>query len=813
MLITVENYRGCPVGGKAERLFELTEQGYPVPPFFCTDGTDETEDILAYIRENFSQTALFSVRSSASVEDGGAVSFAGQFSTFLNIPACKVPEKIQKVLAFSDNPNLRAYCRKQNVDMEKVRMTVIVQEMVAAERSGILFSANPQGLLNETVIVVGEGLGDKVVEDRTAVTTYYINVSDGNYYYTQAKVRETPLLTENERLELIRLSGQAEQSFGCHCDIEFAIAQGQLFLLQLRPITTLPGKGEGECVVLDNSNIVESYPGITLPLTQSFVREVYYKVFRSLLLRLTADRRVVDGMQDILQNMVDVANGRVYYRISNWYDVILLLPFRKKIIPVWQEMLGVSDRTVTSHNRAKAGFPVRSRVFFSFLYLLAATPKKMRALEKYFGTVLEKFRGLDLERTDNAGLLGYYRELEKQVTDKWDITLANDMYAFLFTALLKARLRKKGAAEYEPAANRYISRIADIESMKPVRALAALAKRAKNEGRLEELAALQSNEEAAAYFKRTDKDCQSSCFHGHEEESISFEQAMLRYIEQYGDRNLEELKLESKTFRTDPLLLVKKVLQYAGEEAEASGQQGQEKDEIPAGGLTGWLAKQAALGIRNRETSRMNRGRLYGMMRLLMLRIGENLEREGCLEKREDVFWLYLEELEAAPGDGKEGQEQSSLRELIERRKAEYAFYESLPAYGRLVFAGKVWNKTPGAVCGREKALAESGTAFRGLACSFGTAEGEVLIVEKPSLELDTRDKVLVTKMTDPGWVFLIADAKAVVTEKGSLLSHTAIVARELGKPAVVGVPHITERLKNGQRVRVDGDSGEVVAL
>ena len=105
------------------------------------------------------------------------------------------------------------------------------------------------------------------------------------------------------------------------------------------------------------------------------------------------------------------------------------------------------------------------------------------------------------------------------------------------------------------------------------------------------------------------------------------------------------------------------------------------------------------------------------------------------------------------------------------------------------------------------------GDSFMGTPCSQGWAEGEVLLVADPSEEIHTEGKILVTKMTDPGWVFLIAGAKGVVAEKGSLLSHTAIISRELGKPAVVGVDNITKILKSGDRVRIDGGSGEISIL
>ena len=783
MIITGENYKDYIVGGKAQRLFQLREQGYPVTAFFCTGGQESEEENRAYLQKHFSKVSAFSVRSSASVEDGSQISFAGQFETFLGVKPGEVAEYIAKVAGERKDESLIAYCREQNMDPDEVHMTVIVQEMINADKSGVVFTSNPQGLLNEMVVVAGKGTGENVVEDKVDVITYYYNVTDKISYYE--KQPDAPMLGNKELQELIELAESVRDIYGFPCDIEYAFEKGKLYLLQVRPITTLPS-GE-EPIVLDNSNIVESYPGITLPLTQSFIREVYYKVFKRVLLRLTGKEQAVEQIDDILRNMVDVANGRVYYRISNWYDVIMFLPFSGKIIPIWQEMLGVQNKQVTSHVKNKIGTGTRVRTFFSFMMLLFTSPGEMRKLDDYFRQILDYFHTLNIEDADNGQLIAYYKDLEQKVTDRWDITLVNDMYSFLFTALLKARLKAKKIPDYEVVTNRYISRIADIESMKPIRQLAALAKRAKDEGREQELLALRTNAEALEYIGRQD----------------AYAEALRDYIEEFGDRNLEELKLESKTFRTDPILLIQRIVQYAEENLEIAEK---EKEKDVAGGITGWLAGKAALGIKNREASRMNRSRLYGIMRLLMLRIGENLTRAGRLQVREDIFWLFFEEIEKATL-----QEPLPLQEIIERRKTEYQGYGALPAYSRLIFAGSVRNKTPGIVCENLPESEES--LFRGVACSGGVAEGEVLLVEHPTMQTDTVGKILVTKMTDPGWVFLIADAKAVVAEKGSLLSHTAIISRELGKPAVVSVRQITKLLKTGDFVRVDGDKGEITIL
>lgn len=806
MIITKNNYKEYQIGGKAQKLFQLMEQGYTVPFFFCVDDIEAAE-VATYIEKNFAGVPEFSVRSSASVEDGSQTSFAGQFTTYLHVPQGEVPAHVKKVMAYSEDKNLAAYCKKQGIASEQIKMTVIVQEMIDAERSGVIFTANPQGILNETVIVVGNGTGDNVVEDKTETTTYYYNVTDEQYYYENQA--DSPRLTEGEIQKLIEMSQAIQKYYGYPCDIEFAIKKDVIYLLQVRPITTL--KTEQETIVLDNSNIVESYPGITRPLTQSFIREVYYQVFKSLLLRLTGEKDTVEQIDDILQHMVDVANGRVYYRISNWYDVILFLPFHKKIIPIWQEMLGVQNKAVSSHVENQIGARTRLHTTGAFFSLLITNPKKMRELEQYFAEVLAYVETLDMEQADSKRCLEIYEDLKSRITSKWDITLANDMYSFLFTALLKARLKAKKVPNYEVVTNRYISQIADIESMKPIEEMLVLARRVKAEGKIEELSALQTNAAVWEYLK---KDLDTGVRNGNasqgnaEQEKVLVAAAsdllrkeILRYLETYGDRNLEELKLESKTFRTDPILLIERIVQYAKEDMQLPDR---ESLEVPKRGLTGWLAKKAALGIRNRETSRMNRSRLYGIMRQLMLQVGANLFEEKRLECPEDIFWLFYEEIEQAVTD-----ENMQLSELIEKRKGEYDRYEMLPAYSRLVFAGDVWNKTPSVIC--ENQLTRESGVFKGVACSGGVVEGEVLIVDRPTMDLDTRDKILVTKMTDPGWVFLIADAKAIVAEKGSLLSHTAIISRELGKPAVVGVGHITKLLQSGDYVRVDGDRGEVI--
>lgn len=795
MIIDSYNYEKLHIGTKAGNLFRLVEAGYQVPYFCCVNGMEgyTKEELESYLEQKFLNTQMFSVRSSSSVEDGTEFSFAGQFQTFLRVKREDVYDTVKKVLEISSNNKLKRYCQEHGQAKEQIQMTAMIQEMVEADYSGIFFTANPQGILNETVIVIGKGTGDNVVEDKAETTTYYYNTTDDVYYYEQEW--QAPILSKECLQKLLDMAYGIRELFEMECDIEFAIKEDKIYLLQVRPITTL--NKEVSPIILDNSNIVESYPGITLPLTQSFIKESYYKVFRRLLIRLTKDVKSVESMDGILHNMVDVANGRVYYRISNWYDVLLLLPFSSRIIPIWQEMMGVQNKTISYNKEKKISFRAKLKTTGSFFNLLFTNPQKMRWLNGYFTEILEHFEQLDIKYADNKTLLGYYKELEGMVTEQWDLTLVNDMYSFLFTGLLKGKLKKKYPTDYEIMTKQYISHIADIESLKPIRGLAALSKEAREEGQIEQLKLLQSNEEAEQYLQK----------------DISFCRQIKEYIYLYGDRNIEELKLESRTFRTDPLLLIQKIVQCEVEHMEAA----RKKETLSSPkGVAGFFARRAALGISNRECSRMNRSRLYGMMRTLMLRVGENMVQEGLLDNIRDIFWLFYEEIEELssihfPEKTIKEERKAILMKKLTERKLQYKKFETLPAYSRIIFSDHVFHKNP--VRMKEMEYEQGDGSYAGVACSGGIVEGEVFIVDTPSIQLDTKDKILVTKMTDPGWVFLIADAKGIVAEKGSLLSHTAIISRELKKTAVVGVANITKILKNGDIVRVDGENGSVTVL
>ena len=804
IIVDVTNYPLYNCGPKADNLFKLTTQGFNVPSFFCVNFSnlpaeaiieldDELKTLISdKIEENFQSTSRFSVRSSSMIEDGKSSSFAGQFATLLNVTRDNLYDSILKCLYSMNSSNVLDYAKERDIDITNASMSVIVQEMVDADVSGVVFTANPQGLLNEIVVVVGAGTGNNVVEDKVDVTTYYYNKTDGNYYYE--KQPESVLLDDAIFIKLINIS--REISGEEYIDLEFAISGDEIYILQTRPITTIESE---KLVILDNSNIVESYPGITSPLTYSFIHTAYTGVFRNVIQRVLKNRTQTEKYDPIFKEMIGTVNGRVYYKISNWYTLIKLLPFSKKTLPIWQDMMGVKIKDVNEKD-VTTGFWMTAKIYFNSLLEYLQVPKNMVKLQLEFNEINDYFTNFYNPDLNNNELKQLYYELTTSVLENWGITLLNDGYAFMFTGLLKSRFRKLKINNYEQVTNEYISGVTNIESMKPIRELVSIANVVIAENKRTTLAALTTDDEVLEYLK-TDG---------------VVEKMIANYINNYGDRAMEELKLESPTFRSSPILLIRRVLEYTSDEDKLASVTDSFSKSTPIETnnvigksnylerkLVSFLSKQAVKGINNREISRLNRSRLYGMARTIFTSIAKNFKNEGSINEVSDIFYLTIEEIFSFI-DGK----QIDLKEIISSRKHDYESYEKLPIYSRLIFANHEFDKKHKNINAVQ--ITPNRASIVGVPCSNGVAIGEVIIINNPNEVVDVKDKILVTKMTDPGWVFLLTMAKGIIAEKGSLLSHTAIISRELKIPSVVGVDNITNILKTGDYVKIDGNTGIV---
>ena len=766
---------------KARHLEILKEQGFPVPRFILVSENEEVD-------LSFSERDCFAVRSNFSSEDGGDHSFAGQFLTRLNVKREKVKEAVQEV--FSSYAGSLDYKEKANrgkaeyyLKQQGKAETVLIQEMLFPEKSGVLFTKNPKGILSEMVVVLGQGLGDKVVEDQENVLTYHYFPGECLYQEGQG----TGLgLEEDELKTLFSLGEEIEQLFQKPMDIEFAIEKGKIYILQARAITTLDMHLPAR--ILDNSNISESFPGICLPLSESFAGEMYSGIFTSLGRRFLGKR--VSSYEAVFQRMVGGFSGRMYYEISSWYDILRLLPFSGKIIPVWQGMLGVSNEEI-SFSKKKPGFFLKCRITLLFCYYFIVSQRKMQELDKFFQERYASYSKRVDEEEEAQELYRIFLEMKEDILREWDITLMNDMVSFISTHLYG----KKTAFS--------------LETMKPVRALSALKAVARKHG-------LDSEE-----YRREKK----------------------KYISAYGDRIEGELKLETRTYRSNEELLDRWILDaletektdYSEKDCEETSRMEKPSEQKQR---KSFLYRLAESSCNNREISRLHRTRCFGLMRRIVDKIGE--KTIGF-----DVYYLSLDELKEFLLSGKD----FSLK--IAREKELRKAYERLPVLSRVKLLGKVDRdplageitvlnygafKTKGSKVGKGEIAGEMGKSektsvpfseepknfeskgktestprvFFGRGVSKGIFRGEVLKI-KSLQELratEAKGKILLSYSTDPGWFPYLDMASGLITERGSLLSHSAILARELEKPAVVNIPHIMKELQSGDIVEIDGDLG-----
>jgi rifampicin phosphotransferase len=765
---------------------------------------------------------LVAVRSSAADEDGAQHSFAGQLETRLNVAPKDVPEAVIEVWRSAFSERLLEYRRTMKLEAGG-SPAVLIQRMVNATAAGVAFSADPVTGESVTVIAAVPGLGESLVNGERDGDTY--RVKNG-----KVEIIATPeggTLTELQALEIHELTAKCETRFGCPQDIEWAFEDSKLFLLQSRPITTIPARAHatqrdfpvgarfaspahdsGELAIWDNSNIIESYSGMTTPLTYSFARRAYTSVYRQFLLLLGVSAGSVADHSARLETMIGLVHGRIYYNLSNWYRLLALLPGFTLNRALMEQMMGVNEAlppelekeiSTSTTSRFQDGINLaRASVG------LIASLVRLEGMKKAFYARLEVALAGDakqLERMSVGELVTHYRKLESQLITRWDAPLVNDFFAMVFYGLLR-RIVEKWCGNSSSLQNDLIVGGGGMISAEPAERLAELAGMARTVPGLPAILCNSSLTEIESALESEPK----------------LKSGAAAYLEKFGDRCLDELKLESATLSDEPILLWRSIGQLARLEkpkpkADDNATRGRAEDSLRANLspvrklIFNFVLGQARGRVRDRENLRFERTRVFGRARRIFLEIGARLADRGDLEVARDVFWLEVGELIGLV----EGTATiTNLRVLARERQAEFEHFKTLPAPPRRF-------QTRGPVrAGLElefkssESEANNDDSRSGIACSPGVIRGPVRIVLDPRNANLDGPSIIVAERTDPGWILILPLARALLVERGSLLSHSAIVSRELGIPAIVAIPNVTTWLKDGDWVELDGSSGTV---
>lgn len=787
--------------------------------------------IASTVRSAYSRmgSPVAAVRSSATAEDLPDLSFAGQQSSFLNVTG---DDALLRALAdcWSSLWTARAigYRARNGVAHSDVSLAVVVQVMVASEASGVLFTANPlTGKRPETVIDATLGLGEALVAGRVDPDHYVVDAAAGRIASKKlgAKAeRSTPATTAEPRqalpdsqiIELASLGRRVAELFGAPQDIEWAWADGRLWLVQARPITSLYPLPEGlpaePLRVLLSVGAVQGMLDPMTPLGQDMLRVLGVEA---------AGRRVGLRIDAGQQRFFWVAGERLFYNITG----AIRHPLARRRVgralsqvePATAEVIEklLSDPRLAPHS---GKFPWRfvarlARVLLPTGWHVLRNlwrPNRARArIERRIAEALGRVESLD----GGATLGGRLAALDQAL----DI-VARTVVPYVASGVM-AGLGSLGALRVLAAA---IPGGAH-DALEATRAMPHNVTTEMDLSLWKAARAIQQDPASAARFAETEAATLAADYAAGRLPAAA-QSAVAGFLGRYGMRGLAEIDIGRPRWREEPAAILQVLQSYLtipedrapdamftrGAQSAAAAIERLVKaiGSQPGGWLRGRVARRLAHRMRElaglRESPKFFFVRVLGILRERLLAIGRDLVTAGLLERPADIFFLRAAELRAIAAGERRG-----LRALVDERRARYTREMRRSPVPRVLLSdGQAFYGS-----GASGADAEGEDFLAGSAVSPGVAEGAVKVVFDPRTARLAPGDILVCPGTDPAWTPLFLVAGGLVTEVGGLMTHGAVVAREYGIPAVVGVREATRRLEAGRRVRVDGSAGRVTLL
>ena len=871
--VQVRSATDAQVGGKARGLARLDELGERVPPWFVVPddafqahlavavgdrletelaraaGLDQhaLDDLGASLGRALERAVLddalyvalrealpalgegpVAVRSSMAGEDSATASYAGQLETCLHRRGLEeVVVALKRCWASSLAGRVLRYRAGHEGGLPRPHMGVVIQRMVEGEVSGVVFTAHPvTGRRDHALVTAAWGLGEGIVSGLCNTDEIVVGQDEVEVHLADkdVAVRADPLggpgtvevpveaglrgercLDPSMTAELVAACRAVAEARGGPQDVEFTVADGHLYLLQARPITSLPNpeNHDGPTVVFDNSNIQESYCGVTTPLTFSFASGAYASVYEQTMRAVSLPDSVIEAHRPMLRNLLGLVHGRVYYNINNWYRGLLLLPSFGRNKADMEAMMGLED-PVDFVQGEVLGWADKLRRLPGLARTAWNLWRQIRALDRLVPGFLADFEAAYREvdrasfpRATFSELMDRLEFVRTRMLERWHVPILNDFAVMMASGRLRRMLDEAGLPElYVPL----MGGEEGIESTEPTRQLLSLARDAHADGALRR--ALEAPD-AFAVLRR---------------EFPAVADRLDRYIERYGDRVMGELKLETVTLREDPEFLLRVLRNYlkaepldpdaivARERAARADAEAALRGKVSAGKARKVLAA-ARTAVKHRENMRLARTRMFGLVRDAYRALGDRLVEAGRISDSRDVFYLTTDEL-LAYHEGRSVNAQ--LGAVAAARQAEFAGYVDAELPHHFVTRGPVHHGNRYA--GPQRMIA-TGRLLQGVGCYPGIVQSELRVILSPRDELDVGGRILCTLRTDPGWAPLFPTAAGILVERGSTLSHSAVVARELGIPAVVGVPGLLSIVSDGERVRLDGAEGTVERL
>ncbi|EJR16623.1 phosphoenolpyruvate synthase [Bacillus paranthracis] len=775
--------------------------------------TDVVEAVTQYL-SRFGNEHAYAVRSSATAEDLPYASFAGQQDTYLNIIGKEaILQHVRKCWASLFTERAVMYRMQNGFEHNQVSICVVVQKMVFPEASGILFTADPitssrkilsidasfglgealvSGLVSADNYKVKEGeIVDKVISTKK-VAIYALKEGGTETKQINSAQQKIQTLSEQQILQLEQIGRQIEAYFGCPQDIEWCLARNTFYIVQSRPITTLypiPEENDGGNHVYISVGHQQMMTDAMKPLGLSF-----FLLTTSAPMRKAGGRLFVDATQqlaspasrDYLINTLGKSDPLIR-------DALTTVVERDNFITLLPD-----EETEKSASKSKP--PVSSRPE------IENDPAIVTELIKNSEVSLEELKET-MQLKSGVDVLDFILEdiqqLKKVLFNPQSIAviMAGMNASTWINEKMEQWLGEKNAADTlsQSVQNNITSEmglalmeVADV--IRPYEEVIAYLQHVENDSFLDELVQFKDGEKAR--------------------------EAIDAFLNKYGMRCSGEIDITKTRWSEKPTTIIPMILnnirdfEYGASKRkfEEGLQEALKKEEelvdrlqqLPDGKQKVEETKRMIRNIRNfigyREYPKYGMINRYFIYKQALLKEAEQLVQSGVIHEVDDIYYLTFEELHEVVRTKKLNYE------LIHKQKNDYKLYEKLTPPRIMTSDGEI-------ITGKYKRENLPAEAIAGLPVSSGLVEGRArVILNMEDANLEEGD-ILVTAFTDPGWTPLFVSIKGLVTEVGGLMTHGAVIAREYGLPAVVGVENATKLIKDGQRIRVHGTEGYIEVL
>jgi pyruvate,water dikinase len=568
--------------------------------------------------------------------------------------------------------------------------------------------------------------------------------------------------------------------------------------------------------IFDNSNIAESYSGVTTPLTYSFARYAYQEVYKHFCRMMGVGRRTINQHKEIFPRMVVFIGYRMYYDLINWYTLVSFLPGYKFNREFFEKMLGVQKDYNYSRDEKISFFQkyfiILPRLLFQTLGILFSfifMGYLVRRFNKRFDRIFSRIGAIKLHDLDLRQLEGLYLRLHEDLTAQWRIPITND-FAVMVSAGMADNLFRKWLDEPNVYSYLYFKSHNSLISLDPGLQILEIVTLIKDN--LLILKIFEREQSPSSIFNILKIDFTNHCVTN----------AIFRYLEKFGSRTPNELKLETATLSEKPEVFIELLKNLVNNRNVNNGDFTQKERNEPKKYNTLNTIKKiiidfslswARKSIERREETRFRRALIFGYARKIFLTMGQKLYQDRILDSCNDIFYLTTDEISEFIRNGEMG---AVLTDMACYRKKEFEYWQSVELPRRIETSTSIVEiEEEFKAKNRSRGTTIQPNILKGVVASrpkINSIFGTVLVLPEFNPSVNFEGKILVTKQTDPGWTIVFPLLKGLIVERGGMLSHAAIVARELNIPCIVGVDNATTFIQDGSHIQMDLDKGEIHA-